>query len=384
VFRVVSIKTRAAALKTKAAAIIVATAAALSWPVAVSQAQDPLPGPGDLQAVVETTAGTFVMEFYADEAPAHVDHFFRLFEEGFYDGTTFHSMFERGIVQAGDPLTRDPDNRDEYGTGGFHMNLEPEFSGIEFTAGTVVATLLPGDSSSAGSQFFICVGDQPQFTGQFTAFGRVVEGLDVVDRISATPVDDKQIATERVEILGISLRPIPPPPVTPFTTETDEELADFRAVLETAFGEITIGVRPDAAPHTVRHFLRLAAMGVYDQTAFHRVAPGFVIQGGDLNTRIGMYAQEAREHVVEIDAELSDIPHVAGIVSMARGEEIDSALTSFFIVLSEQPVLDGVYTVFGEVVDGMDVVEAIAAVETNQETPVERVDVYAVRVERIN
>jgi peptidyl-prolyl cis-trans isomerase B (cyclophilin B) len=81
---------------------------------------------------------------------------------------------------------------------------------------------------------------------------------------------------------------------------------------------------------------------------------------------------------------LSGIPHVAGIVSMARGDEIDSALTSFFIVLSEQPVLDGVYTVFGEVIDGMDVVEAIAAVETNQETPVERVDVYAVRVERIN
>lgn len=351
---------------------------------AIVPAQAPRSGPGDLQAVFETTAGRFVMEFYAEEAPAHADHFLRLFEEGFYNGTTFHSMFESGIVQAGDPLTRDPADRDEYGTGGFHMDLEPEFSDIEFTAGTVVATLLPGDSSSAGSQFFICIGDQPQFTGQFTAFGRIVEGLEVLDRISATPVDDKQIATERIEILSIMLRPIPPPPVTPFTTETDEELADFRAVLETEIGEITIGFRPDVAPNTVRHFLRLAAMGVYDQTAFHRVAPGFVIQGGDLNTRIGMYPPEAREHVVEIDAELSDIPHVAGTVSMARGDALDSALTSFFIVLSEQRVLDGVYTVFGEVVGGMDIVEAIAAVETNGETPVERVDVYTVRVERIN
>lgn len=363
------------------ACVLLLPGAAVALP-AIAQA--PLAGPEGLQAVFDTTAGEFVLEFYAEQAPAHVAHFVGLIEEGFYEGTTLHSMFESGIVQAGDPLTRDPANREEYGTGGFHMGLEPEFSDIEFTSGTVVATLLPGDPASAGSQFFICIGDQPQFTGQFTAFGRIVEGLEVVDRISATPVDDKQIATERIEILAINLRPIPPPPVTPFTTESDEELGNFRAVLETAFGEIAIEFFPRDAPNTVRHFLRLARMGVYDQTAFHRVAPGFVIQGGDLNSRIEMYPQEAVEYVVPIAAEPSDIPHVAGIVSMARGEEPDSALTSFFIVLSEQPVLDGVYTVFGEIVGGMDVVGAIASVETEGESPVERVDVYAVRVEPIN
>ena len=337
-----------------------------------------------LRAVIETTAGDFVIEFYVDQAPNHVAHFLRLVEEGVYDQTTFHSMFEHGIIQGGDPLSKEPDLRTEYGTGGFNMDLEPEFSDIEFTAGTVVATLLPGDSSSAGSQFFVCIGDQPQFTGQFTAFAHVVEGIEIVDAISATPIDENQIATERVEILGISVRPIPPPPVPPFTTETDEELGDYHVVIDTAFGEIVVEFLPEIAPITVRHFLQLTASNVYDKTSFHRVAPGFVIQGGDLNTRTELVPSTAAEFVVPIAAEPSDIPHVRGIVSMARGEEPDSALTSFFIVLADQPALDNFYTVFGRVVEGMDVVERITAVETNGEAPVERIDVYTMRAKRIN
>ncbi len=337
-----------------------------------------------IQAVVETTAGEFIIEFYVDEAPHHVAHFLQLVEDGFYDQTTFHSMFEHGIIQGGDPLSKDPDRRAEYGTGGFNMDLEPEFSDIEFRAGTVVSTLLPGDSSSAGSQFFVCIGDQPQFTGQFTAFAHVVEGIEIVDAISSTPIDENQIAIERVEILGIAVRPIPPPPVPPFTTETDEELGDYHVVMDTAFGKIVIEFLPEVAPNTVRHFLQLTALNVYDQTAFHRVAPGFVIQGGDLNTRTELVPSTATEFVVPIAAELSDIHHVRGIVSMARGEDPDSALTSFFIVLADQPALDNFYTVFGRVVEGMDVVEKITTVETNGETPVERIDVYTMRTKRIN
>ena len=166
--------------------------------------------PNELQAVIETTSGEFIMEFYAELAPNHVNQFIRLAREGFYDGTIFHTTFPHGIVQAGDPLTLELERRAEYGSGGFNMGLEPEFSELEFTAGTVVATLLPGEPASAGSQFFICIGDQPQFTGQFTAFGHVIEGIEVVDEISMTPTDDKQIATERVEIVGITIRPIPP------------------------------------------------------------------------------------------------------------------------------------------------------------------------------
>ena len=340
-----------------------------------------LEDPRELQAVIETSVGEVVIEFYAEAAPAHVDQFIRLVEEDFYDGTTFHSMVPSGIVQTGDPYTKDPERRSAYGAGGFNMGLEPEISDIDFLSGTVVATLLPGESSSAGSQFFICISDQPQFTGQFTAFAHVVEGLEIVNEISMTPTDEGQIALERVAILDIRIRAIPPPPVPPFSRETLEELGEYQAVLDTALGSITLEFFPEEAPDHVRHFLRLAYLGVYDMTAVHRVAPGFVIQTGDLNTRAEPYQQNAEQFVVPITAEISEIKHTAGIVSMARGEEIDSALTSFFIVLDDQPALDNFYTVFGRVAAGMDVVERIAAVDTENESPLERIDVYTVRVE---
>ena len=337
-----------------------------------------------LQAVFNTTAGTFIIEFYPDQAPNHVRKFIDLARQGFYSGTIFHSMVAHGIVQGGDPETKNAgaQARAKYGTGGFNLGLKPELSTIPFAQGTVAATLLPGDANSAGSEFLLIVTDQPQFTGQFTAFGHVVEGIEVVDKISTTPVDDKQIAKDRVEILNITIRPRPAPAPPPFSQETVEELSQFRVVMETSKGNIVIEMLPDKAPNHVRHFLRLASVGAYDKTAFHRIVPGFVIQAGDLNTRSEPMPQAAQKYVVKIRAEINDVKHKAGIVSMARGEEIDSALTSFFIVLADQPPLDGTYTVFGRVAEGMDVVEKIAAVPTENERPKERVDIYAVKVER--
>jgi peptidyl-prolyl cis-trans isomerase B (cyclophilin B) len=306
---------------------------------------------------------------------------------GFYSGTIFHSMVPHGIVQGGDPETRNPQARAKYGTGGFNAGLKQEFSNIPFSQGTLAATLLPGDANSAGSEFLLVVTDQPQFTGQFTAFGHVVEGIEVVDKISTTPVDDKQIAKDRIEIKNITIRPrpVPPPPAPPpFTQESTEELSQYRVVMETSKGNIVIEMFPDKAPNHVRHFLRLASLGAYDKSAFHRIAPGFVIQAGDMNTRSEPVPQAAQKYVVKIRAEINDIKHKAGIVSMARGDEIDSALTSFFIVLGDQPALDGTYTVFGHVTQGMDVVEKIASVPAENERPKERVDIYSMKVERKN
>lgn len=335
-----------------------------------------------LQAVFDTTAGTFIVEFYADEAPNHVRRFIDLAKQGFYKGTIFHSMVPHGIVQGGDPETKNPQARAKYGTGGFNVGLKPEFSKTPFSQGTLAATLLPGDANSAGSEFLLVVTDQPQFTGQFTAFGHVVEGIEVLDKISTTPVDDKQIAKDRIEIRDITIRtrPVPPPP--PFTQESVEELSQYQIVMQTSKGNIAIEMFPDKAPNHVRHFLQLASLGAYDKTAFHRIAPGFVIQAGDLNTRSEPVPPAAQKYVVKIRAEINDIKHKAGIVSMARGEEIDSALTSFFIVLGDQPALDGTYTVFGHVVEGMDVVGEIAAVPAENEHPKERVDIYSMKVER--
>ncbi len=342
----------------------------------------PQEDPKQLQAVFDTSAGTFIMEFYSEQAPNHVKKFIELAKQGFYNGTTFHSVVAHGIVQAGDPETKNSQARTKYGTGGFNLGLKPEISDLPFKQGTVVATLLPGMPNSAGSQFFICVTDQPQFTGQFTALGHVVEGIEVVDKISTTPADDKQIARDRIEIKTITIRPIPVPPPPPFTTESIEELSEYRVVMETAKGNIVMEMFPDKAPNHVRHFLRLTSVGAYDKTSFHRIAPGFVIQAGDLNTRKEPIPQAAQKYVVKIRAELNDVKHKAGILSMARGEEIDSALTSFFIVLGDQPALDGTYTVFGRVVEGMDVVQQIAAVPNVNERPTEPVDIYSMKVER--
>jgi peptidyl-prolyl cis-trans isomerase B (cyclophilin B) len=336
----------------------------------------------ELQAVFNTSAGTFIMEFYPDQAPNHVRKFIGLARVGFYNGTTFHSMVAHGIVQGGDPESKNPQGRARYGTGGFEMGLVSEISNLPFVQGTVAATTLPGEANSAGSQFLLIVTDQPQLTGQFTAFGHIVEGIEVVDKISATPVDEKQIARDRIEIKDITIRARPAPAPPPFTQETVEELSQYRVVLETSKGNITIEMLPDKAPNHVRHFLRLTSLGTYDKTAFHRIAPGFVIQAGDLNTRTEPVPQAAQKYVVKIRAEINDVKHKAGIVSMARGNEIDSALTSFFIVLGEQPALDGTYTVFGRVVEGMDVVEKIAATPTENERPKERVDIYSMKVER--
>jgi len=333
--------------------------------------------PKDLQAVFETSAGTFIVQFYPDQAPNHVRKFLELARDGYFNGTSFHSMVARGVVQGGDPETKNPNARDKYGSGGYNMGLKREISDLPLKRGTIAAFTVPG-VESAGSQFFICVGDQFQMNGQFTAFAYVTDGMDIVEKISTTPTDDKRMATERVEIKGVTVRKIPPPPppvAPPFTTETIEELRNFQLAIETSMGKIVVEMLPDKAPNHVRHILRLASLGAFDQTSVHRVAPGFVIQVGDLNTRKEPLTQKVNDFVVPIRAEINDVRHEAGIVSMARGNEIDSALTSFFIVLGAQPALNGTYTVFGRVVEGMDVVRKIEMVPVQGESPATRVEV---------
>jgi peptidyl-prolyl cis-trans isomerase B (cyclophilin B) len=350
----------------------------------------PLPqeDPKDLQAVLDTSAGSFILQFYPEQAPNHVRKFIELARQGHFNGTSFHSMVTRAVVQGGDPETKNPAARDKYGSGGYNMGLKREISDLPIKRGTVLAFTLPGSPDSAGSQFILCVGDQPQLQGQFTAFAYVADGMDTVEKISLTPTDDKRMATERVEIKTVTVRKIPPPPppvAPPFSTETIEELKNFRLNIETSMGNIAVELLPDKAPNHVRHILRLAAVGAFDQTAVHRVAPGFVIQMGDLNTRKEPLTQKVNDFVVPVRAELNDVKHDVGIVSMARGNEIDSALTSFFIVLGAQARgLDGTYTVFGRVVEGMDVVKKIEAVPVQGETPVTRVDVMSMRPSRRN
>jgi dolichyl-diphosphooligosaccharide--protein glycosyltransferase len=142
------------------------------------------------------------------------------------------------------------------------------------------------------------------------------------------------------------------------------------ASIDTSQGPIKIEFFPDAAPKHVSNFFSLAKTGFYDDTLFHRVEDGFVIQGGDNNTKSNGTSRERwgtgnPGHTLE--AEFSDMPHKRGIVSMARAADPNSAGSQFFIVLNDSQFLDNQYTVFGRVIEGMDVVDKIASINTNKE-----------------
>jgi peptidyl-prolyl cis-trans isomerase B (cyclophilin B) len=279
-------------------------------------------------------------------------------------------------VQGGDPLSKDPAKRSLYGTGGLNL-VKAEARAAKMTRGSVAAVLVPGRPDSAGAQFFIVLADQPALDGQYTVFGQVSDGMEVLQKISETPVDASGVATERVAITRVTIRDTPP---EPFITESAQQLEAYQAVLDTSAGPIAIEFFTDKAPETVRQFLRLAAAGVYNGMAFHRVAPGFVIQTGALSSRQAPLSEKQQKLVRNLAPEFNDTKHVKGVVSMARGEDPGSASTSFFICTGPSSALDGVYTAFGRVVDGMPAVETIEATPRTGETPNTRIELKAVNI----
>lgn len=159
---------------------------------------------------------------------------------------------------------------------------------------------------------------------------------------------------------------------------------DARAIIKTKFGEMEIRFFTEKAPKHVDNFIKLAKSGFYNGTIFHRVMPGFMIQGGDPNTKDlakkELYGTGGPGHSVK--AEFNDTPHKRGIVSMARAQDPDSAGSQFFIVVEHSPFLDGKYTVFGEVVKGMGVADKIVNLPRDaKDNPNERVEMQVQIVE---
>ena len=333
------------------------------------------------QAVMETDLGTIVIDLLPEAAPNHVGYFIKNAQDGVYVGTAFHRVVRQGIVQGGDPLTKDPAKADAYGTGGLGV-LRAERNAEKNTRGAVSAVVAGGNPDSGGTQFFICVADQPGLDGAYDVFGRVSEGILVAQKISEVAADEKGRPKERITIRSVTIRDKPAAGPEPFSTETAAELGVYRVVLETTMGSITLEFAPDKAPEHVRNFLRLAQAGVYNAMGIHRVAKGFVIQSGYLPSRSEPLSESQQRLVRNLQPEFNDVPHVKGTLSMARGDDPASADMSFFIVLGPSPVLDGKYTAFGRVVDGLSVVEAIEQVPVNGEAPVTRIEIKSARVEK--
>lgn len=160
------------------------------------------------EAVVETEHGSFVIRLRPDLAPRHVAHFVKTAKAGGYDGTTFHRIIPGGIVQGGDPFSKDPARAAEYGRGGLGL-LKAEFSDLPFARGVVAAARRPSSVDSGGSQFFIVLTDQPALKGQYTIFGEVAEGMDAVDAVGRTPVQGDKPAA-RVEMRKVTIRAAAP------------------------------------------------------------------------------------------------------------------------------------------------------------------------------
>jgi len=326
--------------------------------------------PSRLEAVITTDVGTIRIEFFVDKAPRHVQQFIKLARQGFYDGSAFHRMMSQAIIQGGDPLLKDPATpRDRWGTGGLNQ-IADEPSDLKHLRGTVSTVAIPGKPNSGGAQFFICVSQQPQLDGMFSAFGRVTEGIDVVDKISQVAADEQQLALKPVPIVSVKIEPRR---VEPFKDASVQEMKKD-VVLHTTLGDITVRMEPEIAPETVRNFLMLVKTGWYDHTAFHRVIAGFVIQGGLGSTRAGGAPHPADRWVHNLKPEFSSRVHLRGVLSMARGAAIDSATTSFFIVLGPAPHLDGKYAIFGKVVAGIDVLPKFEGVSLAGEEPLERIE----------
>jgi peptidyl-prolyl cis-trans isomerase B (cyclophilin B) len=151
-----------------------------------------------------------------------------------------------------------------------------------------------------------------------------------------------------------------------------------RAIIETRFGEIELELMPDVAPGHVKNFTDLAKKGFYDGTTFHRVIPGFMIQGGDPNTRDAKAPRDRHGTGgpgYTIKAEFNETPHKRGVLSMARAQSPDSAGCQFFIVVKESSFLDRQYTAFGRVTRGIEVADQVVnAPRDARDNPMERIE----------
>ncbi len=162
-----------------------------------------------------------------------------------------------------------------------------------------------------------------------------------------------------------------------FTNKEIAKMAETKAVIETKFGNIELKFFPEVAPNHVNNFIELAKKGFYDGTTFHRVIPGFMIQGGDPNSKNPDKSQHGMGGPgYTIKAEFNEKPHKRGTLSMARAGHPDSAGSQFFICVADAPFLDRQYTVFGEVISGMDVADKIVGQPRDRkDNPNERIEI---------
>jgi peptidyl-prolyl cis-trans isomerase B (cyclophilin B) len=157
-------------------------------------------------AVIKTTEGDMVLEFWPDVAPGHVENFKKLANQGFYDGTCFHRVIKGFMIQGGDPNTKDPKKESSWGMGDPGYKIKAEFNDRHHDRG-VLSMARSQDPHSAGSQFFICHGDPHFLDKQYTAFGKLIKGDDVLEKIGTTPTHPGDRPKTRMGVESVKIVP---------------------------------------------------------------------------------------------------------------------------------------------------------------------------------
>src|SRR2546428_4766813 len=160
----------------------------------------------DEVAVIKTTEGDMVVQFWPDVAPKTVENFKTLAKKGFYDGTCFHRVIKDFMIQGGDPLTKDPSKETQWGTGDPGYKVKAEFNDRQHDRG-VLSMARSNDPDSAGSQFFICHGNPHFLDHQYTAFGKLIKGDDVLEKIANTPTHPPDRPNKRMGVESIKIVP---------------------------------------------------------------------------------------------------------------------------------------------------------------------------------
>jgi peptidyl-prolyl cis-trans isomerase B (cyclophilin B) len=157
-------------------------------------------------ATIKTTEGDLVVEFWPEVAPKTVENFKTLARKGFFDGTCFHRVIKGFMIQGGDPQTKDPAKESAWGTGGPGYTIKAEFNPRPHARG-VLSMARSNDPDSAGSQFFICHGNANFLDGKYTAFGKLIKGDEVLEKIATTPTRPQDRPTKRMGVESVTIQP---------------------------------------------------------------------------------------------------------------------------------------------------------------------------------
>jgi len=349
-------------------------------------------------ATLKTAKGDIRVQLFADRAPETVNNFVFLAREGFYNDTVFHRVIDGFMAQAGDPTGT--------GMGGPGYQFADEiFPGAAFDRPGLLAMANSGPGTN-GSQFFITFGPTEWLNGQHTIFGEVVEGLDVLDKITRVEPGSGQtgdtLYTVTIEETDSSMLPTPtplPPTPTPFAPSSvepaDRPLAaidpaergnyfntapemtidtakSYTATIKTSQGDMVVSLLAADAPVAVNNFVTLADLGFYDNTPVNDVAPGELVVIGapsnDPNVDVG--------YTITPEVSLPITPTVGSVAYRSVGQDANGAIiasgSQLYLAVAEPPAdVNTSYSFFGQIVEGTDILSSLTVSDTIESVTIE-------------